>query len=82
MFGFIVDNLKALRAKLAKMHKSLTIWFNGITGSLVVLLPFLQDQMPQLNPFLSENFFRYAMGAIVIGNIILRFKTAKSLAEK
>jgi len=82
MFGFLADKLNLLKAKLVKIHKSITIWFNGISGSLVIILPFLQDQMPQLNDYLSENFFRYAMGIIVLGNIILRFKTAKALEHK
>lgn len=78
--------LKDLRAKLsadaAKAHKSLTIWFNSIMGMAVVAMPALQDQLPQLQGYLPANLYHYAMGMLIVGNIILRFKTNGALADK
>ena len=82
MRGWLIDTWRLFLAKLANAHKSLTIWFNGLTGSLVIMLPYLQDNIPQLAPFLSENTFRYVMGGIVLANIILRFNVTKCLSKK
>jgi len=73
---------KRIRADLANMHKSLTIWFNSIIGTLAVALPALQDSLPQLQDSLPPNLYQYAMVALVLGNIVLRFKTNSALADK
>lgn len=82
MRQYLKDLCAKLKADLAKAHKSLTIWFNGAMGVAVVGLPMAQDSMPQLQDYLSANLYHYAMGALIVGNIILRFKTTSSLAEK
>lgn len=71
-----------LKAKLAKIHKSLTIWFNGVAGTIVAGLPIAQDSFPQLQPYISPHWYQYAMGGIIGANILLRFKTDKGLEQK
>jgi hypothetical protein len=70
------------RADLAKAHKSLTLWFNGVAGALIAALPFAQEQLPQLQDYVSANVYHYLMAVVVAGNILLRFKTRSALADK
>lgn len=82
MTAWLKDNLIRLRADAARAHKSMTIWFNGIAGTVVLALPFAQDQLPQLQGYLPPGVYHYLMGVVVAGNIILRFKTRSALAAK
>ncbi len=79
---YLKDLLSKLRANLVKAHKSMTIWFNGVMAAAVVALPMLQEQMPQLQEYLPASLYHYGMGALIVGNIVLRFKTNGALAEK
>lgn len=79
---YLEDLLSKVQADAVKAHKSLTIWFNSAMGAAVVALPMAQDQLPQLQDFLPANLYHYLMGALVVGNIILRFKTNTALADK
>jgi len=71
-----------LKAKLQKLHKSATIWFNSIAGTVVVGLPQAQDNFPNLMGHIPDKFYHYGMAVLVIGNIILRFKTNRPLEQK
>ena len=82
MKGYLLDLSRRLRDDLKGARKSLTIWFNGVFGTLVVCLPLAQDQLPQLQAYLPAGLYHYLMGAVVLGNILLRFKTTKRLADK
>ncbi len=82
MKSWFIDLLAKLRADIVKAHRSLTIWFNSVMGVLVVALPAAQDSMPQLQDFVPANVYHYAMGVLVVGNILLRFKTSGALADK
>ncbi len=82
MKAYLKDLYAIFRADLARAHKSLTLWFNGIAGAAAMALPFAQEQLPQLQDYLSANFYHYLMGAVVAGNIVLRFKTRSALADK
>jgi hypothetical protein len=82
MERWLIDMWTKFKANLLKAHKSLTIWFNGLVGMAVMALPFAQDNMPQLQDYLPADVYHYAMGAVIVGNILLRFKTTSSLAEK
>jgi len=68
--------------KIKNAWKSWTIWFNGVATAIVLGLPSAQDAFPQLQAYLPANVYKYAMAALVVGNILLRFKTNKSLADK
>ena len=71
-----------MRDKIKGAWRSLTIWFNGIMASVVVLLPVAQDQFPQMQSYIPANIYHYGMGALVVGNIMLRFRTSMSLSDK
>lgn len=68
--------------KLKGTWRSWTIWFNGLMAVVIPGLPMLQDSFPQLQPFIPGNLYQYLGGVIVAANIVLRFKTNKSLADK
>jgi hypothetical protein len=71
----MMDNLRgALR--------SLTMWVNGLAATAVAALPTLRDDFPQIEQYLDHQVYRYAMGALIAANILLRIKTTTSLADK
>ena len=71
-----------IKSKLARAHTSLTIWFNSAVGVILFNLPELQLVFPQMREFLPANWYQYAMGFIIFANILIRFKTSKSLESK
>lgn len=73
---------ECFKAKIAGMYKSMTMWFNGLIGMALVGLPEIKSSFPELQSYLPEGFFKYSMGALIIGNILLRFKTTKGLQDK
>ena len=82
MKHYLLDLWDKVRADAARAHKSMTIWFNSVMGMVVVALPSAQDQLPQLQEYLPAGMYHYLMGALIVGNIILRFKTTTALAAK
>jgi hypothetical protein len=77
------DNpLKTLLLKLKRAHKSLTIWFNAIVGTLILSLPELLAYAPQLKEYLPDDIYKKAMFLLVFGNFLLRIRTSKDLADK
>lgn len=73
-----MDLINHLRGAL----RSTTMWVNGLVGVVVAALPTLRDEVPQLEQYLDHQVYRWAMGAIVAANILLRVKTKASLADK
>ena len=71
-----------LKKKLANCRKSWTIKFNAIFGSVFYLLPILQTDFPQLRGYIPDDWFKWSMALIIVGNIVLRFKTSSDLADK
>lgn len=72
--------MNALKAKLANLHKSLTIWFNGLAAAALGILPMLQDSLPSLQQYVPD--IKWGAAAIIVGNVLLRFKTTKGLQDK
>ena len=72
--------------KLQGTLKSFTIWFNLIIGTITVTLmefiPYAHGLFPELQPYLTAESYKRLALVLIVGNIILRFKTKKSLAEK
>jgi uncharacterized membrane protein len=62
--------------------KSLTIWFNGILLALLPFMEYLKDSLPQLQEWLGDDLYRTVGLIVVIGNILLRYKTNKPVSEK
>lgn len=68
--------------KLKNSWKSWTIWFNGVSATVILGLPQAVDAIPQLEQYVSHQVYQI-IGSIVVGaNILLRFKTNKPLDEK
>lgn len=68
--------------KLKKIHKSLTIWFNGILLAIMPVIEITKESLPQLQEFLGLETYKILGLAIVTINIFLRFKTTKPLSDK
>lgn len=71
-----------MKAKIQGMLKSWVIWFNGLMAVTVAGLPALQDALPQLLPFADDVLYKRVGLFVVLANMLLRFKTHKSLDEK
>jgi hypothetical protein len=76
------NSLITFKARLKNCRKSATIWFNTMVGSVILVLPTAQEQLPQLESYLPHNFYQVMMGVVVFANIALRFKTTSDLADK
>lgn len=74
--------LDQLQAKLDRVHRSFTIWFNGLMAAAVPALIFAQDQLPLLKEYLPTDFYGMAFIAVIVGNIVLRFHTSLPLEQK
>jgi len=71
----LVDHLRgALR--------SMTMWVNGAAAAGLAALPTLREDFPQLEQYLDHQVYRWAMGALVVANMLLRVKTRTGLADK
>lgn len=68
--------------KLKGAWRSMTIWFNSAAAVVVPGLPMLRDEFPQLQPYIPDHLYQYALGLIIVANIALRFKTNVDLAAK
>lgn len=71
-----------MKKKLRGAARSWTIWFNGVSASVFAAVPVLQDSLPQLQQYISPQMYKWVGLFVVIGNIVLRFRTTTSLDEK
>ncbi len=69
-------------ARLQGAMRSLTVWANGIILTAIPLYETFKDDFTQLQPYMTDANYRKLALCIVVGNIILRFKTTKDLANK
>ena len=69
-------------AKLKGARKSLTIWANALAAGAVAALPYAADQLPQLQPYIDSGLYHKISFVILVGNMILRFRTTQGLHEK
>jgi len=74
MREYLSDKWRSFLNKLGRIHKTFHMWFNGLVGTCVVVLPDIQDQMPLFKPYLHEQVFLNIMLAILIINAILHFR--------
>lgn len=68
--------------KIKGAWRSMTIWFNGVAAVVIPGLPMLQDSFPQLQPYIPDHLYQYALCLLIVANIALRFKTTTDLAAK
>ena len=71
-----------LKNWLRGAYRSLTIWFNSVSGTVLIALPYAQDALPQLSQYLGPHIYKWVAGFIIVGNILLRAKTNTALPEK
>ena len=69
------NNMNKLIDQLKQAYKSWTIWFN-VTGMALLAIALSE---PLLLKYATENGFVHI---IIIGNVLLRFKTSKGLEQK
>jgi hypothetical protein len=62
--------------------KSLTIWFNGVVGSLAMLLPDLMVQLPTLREYVPDDIYRWLFMVVVVGNVIIRARTHTAIGVR
>lgn len=68
--------------RLRNSYKSWTVWFNGVILTVIPVIEYAKDLLPQLQEFLGLEAYKIIGLIILIANILLRFKTNKSLSEK
>lgn len=68
--------------KLLNSWRSWTILINSFFAIILLELPDLQSSFPQLQGYIPDTYYKYAMALIIVTNIILRFKTIQDLANK
>lgn len=79
-----------LKLKLQGALRSVTVWVNGLFLAFVpfadqiitAVMTGVRDHLPELAPYLPENWFKAVGIAVVIFNIYQRARTSTSLAEK
>lgn len=71
-----------MKKKIRGAKRSLTIWINSAFASISVALPIAQDQIPQVKPFIPPEIYHYMLMFVIVGNVLLRFRTNKGLDEK
>lgn len=82
MKAWLKDFLKNLKADLKRLHTSLTIWFNSVVGSVALAMPEAVSAFPQLQEYVSPEFYKQAMVVLLVGNFLLRFRTNRPLRDK
>jgi len=71
-----------LKNWLRGAYRSMTIWFNSITGTLAAAIPLIPEYLPDLKPYLTQNAYMTLLIINIVGNILLRAKTKTALPEK
>jgi hypothetical protein len=71
-----------MQSKLRGALRSWTIHFNLWLAVLIELLPMAKDRFPELQPFLPANLFQVGMLVLIVGNMLLRFRTKVALEAK
>jgi len=82
MLNWIKDKTKHVIADLKRAHKSITIWFNSLMATAFFLLPEAIAYFPQLQAYIPEPTYKTGMVVLLVGNMVLRFKTASALRNK
>jgi len=79
---WLKDLLNGLWSDLKRAYVSLTIWVNSVALTLISALPYIQENFPAIQNYIHPNFYKNAMGILIVLNIILRFKTKSALRDK
>jgi len=79
---WIKDKLNGLVADILNGWKSLTLWVNGVVLALIPIVQYAQEVFPQLQAYISPEFYKQAMVVLLVTNLALRFKTNSALRDK
>ena len=82
--------MRKLIELLKGARRSVTVWVNSLFLAavpfadriIVAVMTNVRDTMPELQPYLPDNWFKAVGIAVVVFNIIQRARTTQSLAEK
>lgn len=76
----------SMRDTVRGAWRSVTIWFNAVLATLLVIVPeaasYAVANLPQLQPYIPENVYKLLMLVALVGNIALRFKTSRPLDQR
>ena len=62
--------------------KSLTVWFNTLSGTAIAMVPLAMEQLPVLKDYLPTNWYMWALLALTVGNLIIRVKTNTAIGMR
>lgn len=62
---------RSFKWKIKKFHKNGTLWFNSLAISLLPLYEVLKDSLVSIQPYVSNDTYKYVGLAVVIFNIVL-----------
>lgn len=83
MKHYLFDMWTKVKAYLKGAYKSKTIWFNSLMGLFAeVGLPKALETLPLLYGVYPNSIYFTLLMVIIYGNVLLRIKTNKSLADK
>ncbi len=74
--------LKLFEQKLSGARTSLVIWFNTSLLTMISLYDAVKDLIPEFQSHLPEGLYKKVVLVALLINILLRFRTSKSLQEK
>lgn len=69
-------------AKVKGARRSFVIWFNALLLALLPVFEMAVSSLPQLREYLPDNVYKWVGLFVVVGNILLRFKTSQPLEQK
>lgn len=79
---WLKDKWNHIKADIRKAHKSLTMWFNGVLGTLLIFWPDIAANVSSVQAYLTPSLYGKLVIALAIGNVILRMKTTQALRDK
>lgn len=82
MINWLKDKYASIVADLKRTHKSATIWLNSLALTALEITSHLKEYFPELQEYLSPDFYRQAMIVIIVANLLLRFRTNTALRNK
>ena len=72
--------------KLKGAYKSLTIWLNamflGLISNADLVMSSLRENLPTVSQWLNADMLKYSAYFIIGVNVLMRFRTHNSLADK
>lgn len=71
-----------MKNKLRGALRSWTIHFNVVVAILIEGLPMAKDSFPELQPYVPANLYQTGMLVLIVGNMLLRFKTKTCLSAR